>query len=216
MLISADRGPLQGRAAGLARRRELQGYSDGVRSSWSARARSKSRPVPSSARERGCTETWVGSGAISGSAGSTVRRHLHGGRRRHIRPRSPPDRPVPAPPAPCPASRRCLPTAGFAVAGLLRLALVAPAVPPIADLRRHAARQAAGPDQFEGQEQSPSVVAVHDRVRDQVAGHRGGVEAVATETARQPNTRRQFPDLRHAVDGAAEHTGPEVLDRDLA
>src|SRR5260370_23007397 len=82
--------------------------------------------------------------------------------------------------------RLSLVIAALAITGLLRLDLVAAARPPIADLRGDASCQAARPDQFKWQEQSPSIVAIDDCARDQVAGHRGGVEAVSPEAARQP------------------------------
>ena len=74
----------------------------------------------------------------------------------------------------------------------------------------------AGPDQLVGREQPPAVVAVEDRARDHLARHRGGVQPVAAERARQPIAGRELADLRHLVHRIGHHAGPRVLDLDLA
>jgi hypothetical protein len=47
---------------------------------------------------------------------------------------------------------------------------------------------------------------------DDPARHRGGVDAVAAESARDPQPRRKLADLRHAMQRVAEHARPDVLD----
>src|SRR5262249_18332224 len=103
---------------------------------------------------------------------------------------------------------------GFAIARLARLAALAGAEPPILHLRGHPADTAAGPDQFEREEQPPRVVAFIDGARNDVAGHRGRVDPMAAEPAHQPYMRRKFPKLRHAVKSQSEHAGPDMFDFD--
>src|SRR3954470_15294764 len=75
---------------------------------------------------------------------------------------------------------------------------------------------AARPHQLERRKQPPALVAPQDAARDQLPGHRRGVQTLAAEAAGDPQSLPQLADLRHAVhghpDGAAEHFG----DADLA
>ena len=86
------------------------------------------------------------------------------------------------------------------------------ATPPIGALTTDAAGTAAGPDQFEGLELPPAVVALDHSAGDQIAGHRGRVQAMPAEAAGQPDARRQFADLRHAMHRHAEFAGPGIID----
>src|SRR5260221_4706237 len=81
-------------------------------------------------------------------------------------------------------------------------------------LRSEPADTAAGPNQLERQEQPPCVIALIDCTRNNVASHRGGIEPVTAKTARQPNMRHKFADLRHAVKRIAENACPNVFDFD--
>src|SRR5436309_5267539 len=102
----------------------------------------------------------------------------------------------------------------LAATGLARQITLAAAYPRVISVPRQAADGTTGPHQLEWQEQPPGVVALIDRARDDVAGHRRGVEPVAAEAAGEPQARRELADLRHAMQRIAEHAGPEVLDID--
>src|SRR5262245_1812931 len=58
--------------------------------------------------------------------------------------------------------------------------------PPVNALRNYATDHSAGPNQFIGREQSPCFIALDDAARDELAGNRGIIQPVASETARQP------------------------------
>ena len=79
---------------------------------------------------------------------------------------------------------------------------------PVNSLGDDTAKQTAGPDQFIGCEQPPGLIGVDNAARDEVACHCTGVEAVATETARQPYAAFDFTDLRHAMDRSPEGSVP--------
>src|SRR5262245_38693395 len=81
---------------------------------------------------------------------------------------------------------------------------------PVDTLRDHAADHAAGPNQFIGREQSPCFIALHDATRDELAGHRGVIQPLASKTARQPKAAFDFANLRHAMDSAAERSAPKM------
>src|SRR4051812_26009806 len=83
------------------------------------------------------------------------------------------------------------------------------------NLRNGASDPSAGPDQFVGQKHPPAIVAFGDRARDDVAGHSSRVEAVAAEATCKPHLWPQFADLRHAVNGIAEHAVPDIVEFDI-
>src|SRR4051794_12915571 len=89
----------------------------------------------------------------------------------------------------------------FAIARFAGLAQFAAMKPPIMYLRDGASEPPAGPDQLVGQKHPPGIVAFGDRARDDIAGHRGGVQPVAAEAAGEPYLWHQFADLRHAMKG---------------
>jgi len=64
------------------------------------------------------------------------------------------------------------------------------------------------PDQFERREQPPAFVAPQDAARDQLAGHRRGIQPLAAEAADHPQALSQLADLRHAVHGLADSAAP--------
>jgi hypothetical protein len=64
-----------------------------------------------------------------------------------------------------------------------------------------AAETAAGPDQLERRELSPSLIAFDDSARDKVAGHRRRIEAVPAKAAGEPYPGPELTDLRHTVHG---------------
>src|SRR3954452_21268462 len=80
----------------------------------------------------------------------------------------------------------------------------------------HPSGPPSGPYQFERRKQPPALVALHDAARDQLAGHRGGVQALSAEAAGHPKTFSQLPDLRHAVHGLADRAAKGMGDLDLA
>src|SRR5262249_4155183 len=84
--------------------------------------------------------------------------------------------------------------------------------PPCGCACHCAADTAAGPNKFEGQEATPGIVAFHDGTCDEVAGHRGGVEPLATEGAGEPDAGLDLADLRHAVNGKPHLGQPEMLE----
>src|SRR6185312_16918022 len=87
---------------------------------------------------------------------------------------------------------------------------------PVIDLHRGATERAARPYQLERSKQPPGVLALDDRLRDDVAGHRRGVEAVPAKSARQPDARQELTDLRHPVQRSAQCARPGMFDLDLA
>src|ERR1700680_3979855 len=66
------------------------------------------------------------------------------------------------------------------------------------------------PHQFERRKQPPALVAPQNAARDQLPGHRRGVQALAAEAARDPQTATQLADLWHAVHGLADGTAPDL------
>src|SRR5262249_59991552 len=62
-----------------------------------------------------------------------------------------------------------------------RLEALEPVEPPIKDLHRRAAEAAASPDELEGREQSPRVVALDDGLGEKIAGRGGGVGSVTPQ-----------------------------------
>src|SRR4029077_9317175 len=93
---------------------------------------------------------------------------------------------------------------------------VAQTFDPNADLRRRPAERAAGPDEFEGRELTPCLIALDDGARNEVAAHCRCVQSVAAATAGEPNPRPEFADLRHPMDGDSQSAGPSVVDIDIA
>src|SRR6266446_7628062 len=111
---------------------------------------------------------------------------------------------------PC-GRRPAPPKLRFAIARLTRPAALARTEPPILRLRGEPADTTARPDQLEWQELPPGIVTLVDCARNNVAGHRRGIESVAAKTARQPNLRHKLSDLRHAVQSIAENAGPNMF-----
>src|SRR3954469_22894316 len=58
--------------------------------------------------------------------------------------------------------------------------------PEIDDMTRDPAADPAGPDQFERREQLPAIVSGEDALRDQLAGHRRGVEPLPAKAVGDP------------------------------
>ena len=85
----------------------------------------------------------------------------------------------------------------------------------VADLGRRAPQRSARPNQLIGQEQAPGIVALHHGPGDQLARHRGGIDAMSTKRARHPKARRDLADQRHAVHRKPHGAGPGMLDLDL-
>src|SRR5262245_25058087 len=75
---------------------------------------------------------------------------------------------------------------------------------------------AAGPYQLERREQPPAIVASQDATRDQLPGHRRGIESLAAEAACDPKPFAELADLRHAVHGLAGCTTKGLCDVDTA
>src|SRR3954447_7844905 len=90
------------------------------------------------------------------------------------------------------------------------------AMPGVHRVADRAAGAAAGPDQFERRKQPPALVSQHDAARDQLPSHRGGVQALPAEAARDPESLPQLPDLRHAVHGLADRAAEGLGNLDLA
>src|SRR5580704_13325657 len=97
----------------------------------------------------------------------------------------------------------------------LRVA-VARSFDPDPHLRGDTPKDAAGPDQLKGRELPPRVITGDNSAGNEVAGHGGGVQAVAAEAARHPHARTEFADLRHAMHRVAQSASPRIVDRDLA
>src|SRR5262249_25255904 len=183
---AADHTGRLGRACGAGR---LRAASSSTTETSGKSARAKLSGAPAS---RGA----IGSAGNSASAGSS----------------GPPGNPPPRPPRPEPrfhihlvvavAPRRAPGHAlvfRLALTRRARLEALEPVEPPIKDLHRRAAEAAASPDELEGREQSPRVVALDDGLGEKIAGHGGGVEPGTAEGAPAPKAGRKLADLRHAM-----------------
>src|SRR5689334_25209509 len=72
------------------------------------------------------------------------------------------------------------------------------------------------PHQLERREQPPAIVAGQDAARNQLSGHRRGIETLAAEAARDPESFAKLADLRHAMHGLASRPAESLGDVDVA
>src|SRR5262249_39935530 len=86
---------------------------------------------------------------------------------------------------------------------------------PTNTLRHHPADHTASPNQLIGCEETPGLIAFDNTTRDELARNRRVVKPMASETTRQPQSAFNFANLRHAMDGAAERSVPQMCDAHL-
>src|SRR5262249_19412701 len=73
----------------------------------------------------------------------------------------------------------------------------------------------ASPNKLIGCEETPALIAFDNTTRDELARNCRVVKPMPSETTRQPQSAFNFANLRHAMDGAAERSVPEMCDAHL-